>query len=394
VSTHAKSALAKALIVSQVTLSIVLLIGAGLFVRSLINLRNVDTGFHKESVLLLGVDTASIGYKEDARLAELYLQVEQRVSAVPGVRSASFSMFTFNQGQWSGPAYALGKTAPSENDIQNNVVGPAFFTTMALPMVLGRALGPQDTEKSPKVAVINETMARRFFPNESPIGRRFGLGPPEHSGDTEIVGVAKDAKYENLQENPQAAAYYPYTQHIGYLGNFEVRFSGDLRGIVPEVRRAIGEVIRNLPITEVRTLAEQVDGSLVAQKLMARLSSFFGLLALLLASIGIYGVLSYAVARRTSEVGLRMALGAKASNVVWLVMRDVVALVTVGLAIGVPAAVALERLVSTMLFGLTNIDAVSIAAAVTVLVAVSGVAAYLPARRASRVDPMTALRYE
>jgi len=163
---------------------------------------------------------------------------------------------------------------------------------------------------------------------------------------------------------------------------------------VPEVRRAIGEVNRNLPITEVRTLAEQVDGSLVAQKLMARLSSFFGLLALLLASIGIYGVLSYAVARRTSEVGLRMALGAKASNVVCLVMRDVVALVTVGLAIGVPAAVALERLVSTMLFGLTNVDAVSIATAVTVLVAVSGVAAYLPARRASRVDPMTALRIE
>jgi hypothetical protein len=207
---------------------------------------------------------------------------------------------------------------------------------MGLPMLLGRALGPQDTEKSPKVAVINETMARRFFPNESPIGRRFGLEQPEHSGDTEIVGVAKDAKYENLQEKPQAAMYYPYTQHIGYLGNFEVRFTGDLRGIVPEVRRAIGEVNRNLPITEVRTLAEQVDGSLVAQKLMARLSSFFGLLALLLASIGIYGVLSYAVARRTSEVGPRMALGAKASNVVWLVMRDVVALVTVGLAIGVP----------------------------------------------------------
>ena len=377
------------------TLSIVLLIGAGLFVRSLINLRNIDTGFHKESVLVLGVDTASIGFKEDARLAEFYQQVEQRVSAVPGVRSSSFSMFTFNQGHWSSRAYALGQTpSPETERIQNNVVGPAFFTTMGLPMMLGRALGPHDTEKSLKVAVINETMAGRFFPNESPIGRRFGLELPEHSGDTEIVGVAKDAKYENLREEPRAAAYYPYTQHFGYLGNFEVRFSGNLRGIVPEVRCAIGEVNRNVSITEVRTLAEQVDGSLVAQKLMARLSSFFGLLALLLASIGIYGVLWYAVARRTSEVGLRMALGAKASNVVWLVMGDVVALVTVGLAIGVPAAVALERLVSTMLFGLTNVDAVSIATAVTVLVAVSGVAAYLPARRASRVDPMTALRYE
>jgi predicted permease len=265
---------------------------------------------------------------------------------------------------------------------------------MALPIVLGRALGPQDTEKSPKVAVINETMARLFFPNGSPIGRRFGVGQPERSGDIEIVGVAKDAKYESLREKPQAAAYYPYTQSFGYLGNLEVRFSGDLRGIVPEVRRAIGEVNRDLPITGVMTLAEQVDESLVVQKLIARLSSFFGGLALLLASIGIYGILSYAVARRTSEVGLRMALGAKRSHVVWLVMRDVVALVAAGLAIGIPTAVALERLVSSMLFGVTNLDAVSIAAAVMVLVAVAGVAAYLPARRASRVDPMTALRYE
>jgi predicted permease len=395
-SGHSQSALAKTLIVSQVTLSIVLLIGAGLFVRSLANLRDVDTGFHTEGVLVLGLDTASIGYKEDAKLGELYQQIEQRVSSVPGVRSSSFSMFTFNEGEWSGPAYALGQTPPPENerDVQNNKVGPAFFTTMALPIVLGRALGPQDTEKSPKVAVINETMARRFFPNGSPIGRRFGEGEPEHSGDIEIVGVAKDAKYESLREKPQAAAYYPYTQSFGYLGNLEVRFSGDLRGIVPEIRRAIGEVNRDLPITEVRTLAEQVDGSLVAQKLIARLSSFFGGLALLLASIGIYGILSYAVSRRTSEVGLRMALGAKPSHVVWLVMRDVVALVAIGLAIGIPTAVALERLVSSMLFGVTNLDAVSIAAAVMVLVAVAGVAAYLPARRASLVDPMTALRYE
>ncbi len=395
-SAHSQSALAKALIVSQVTLSIVLLIGAGLFVRSLANLRNVDTGFHTEGVFVLDLDTASIGYKEDARLAELYQRIEQRVSSVPGVLSSSFSMFTFNEGEWSGPAYALGQPPPPENDrdVQNNKVGPAFFATMGLPIVLGRALGPQDTEKSPKVAVVNETMARRFFPNGSPIGRRFGGGQPEHSGDIEIVGVARDAKYENLREKPQAAAYYPYTQSFGYLGNLEVRFSGDLRGVVPEVRRAIGEVNRDLPITGVMTLAEQVDESLVAQKLIARLSTFFGALALLLASIGIYGILSYAVSRRTSEVGLRMALGARRSHVVWLVMRDVVALVAAGLAIGIPAAVALERLVSSMLFGVTNLDVVSIAAAVMVLVAVAGVAAYLPARRASLVDPMTALRYE
>ncbi len=397
VSARSNNLLAKALIVSQVALSAVLLIGAGLFVRSLMNLRGVDTGFDRENVLVIGVDTPSLGYKDgDPRLVDVYHGVEERVSALPGVRAASFSMFTFNQGTWSSWAFAQGHTPPPENqrEVHHNVVGPAFFATMGLPIILGRAIGPQDTEKSPKVAVINETMARRFFPNESPIGQHFGLSEAEHSGEIQIVGVAKNAKYESLQEDPEPAAYYPYTQNAGYYNNFEVRYSGDPRGLMPAIRRAFGEVDRNLPIADVRPLAEQVDNSLVEQRLTARLSTFFGLLALLLASIGIYGVLSYAVAQRTSEVGLRMALGAQRANVVWMVMRDVLALVAGGLMIGVPAALALERLAAGMLFGLANVDAPSLAAAVLILAAVAGFAAYLPARKASLVDPMTALRYE
>ena len=338
----------------------------------------------------------SAGYKQDdPRLTALYQQVEQRVSELPGVRSASFSTFTFQQGAWTTTSYPQGRTPPPENqrEIHGNTVGPGFFAAMGLPVVLGRAFNSRDTAKSPKVAVINETMARTFFPGESPIGLRYGFSQ-EHSGDFEVVGVMRDAKYESLRENPKPMAFYPYTQLPGYLGDFTVRYSGDPRGLAQEIRRAFAAVNNNLPITDVRTLAEQVDDTLIADKLVARLSSFFGLLALLLASIGIYGVLSYAVAGRTSEVGLRMALGAKRSNVVWLVMRDVLVLVVIGLAIGVPGAISLERLASGMFYGLAAVDAVTIAAAVSILALVAGVAAYLPARKASLVDPMTALRYE
>ncbi len=395
-SARSSQFLAKTLIVSQVALSAVLLIGAGLFVRSLMNLRNVETGFHKENVLVMNVDPASLGYKDsDPRLADIYHRVEERVSALPGVRAASISLFTVLQGQWSSIGYPQGRPTPPEDqrEVHNNVVGPAFFTTIGLPIILGRPIAPEDTAKSPKVAVINETMARWFFPKESPIGQHFRLGD-EHIDQIQVVGVAKDSKYESLQDQAEPVAYYPYTQSPGYCGNLQVRYSGDPRSLVPAIRRALAEVDRNLPITGVRTMADQVDDTLVQQKLTARLSTFFGLLALLLASIGIYGVLSYAVARRASEIGLRMALGARRANVVWMVMRDVLALVAGGLAIGVPAALALERLASGMLFGLGNVDPVSLAAAVLILAAVAGFAAYLPARKASLVDPMTALRYE
>jgi len=392
-SARARSPLGKVLIVSQVGLSLVLLAGSGLFLRSLVNLSRVDTGFDKQNVLEFHVDEASVGYKEDARVANLYRQIEQRVAAQPGIRADSFSFFTFNQGEWTGPVSIQGQVKSIPKDVVKNVVGSGYFQAMEIPLLVGRRFGPQDLANSQKVAVINQTMARTFFPNESPIGRRFG-DDPEHANAIEVVGVVKDAKFQSLEEKPHAALYIPYSQHIQYLNDFEVRYSGDAHAIIAEVRRAIGEVDGNLPVSGVTTLAAEVDDSIVNQRLVAQLSTFFGLLAVFLACIGIYGLMSYAVTRRTNEIGIRMALGAGRSSVQWLVMREVFLLVGIGLAVGVPAALAGGRLVSTMLFGLTAADPFSLVAAVTLLLAAALLAGYLPARRASRVDPMEALRYE
>jgi predicted permease len=397
VSVAGRSILAKALIVSQVALSLVLLIGAGLFLRTLVNLAGTDTGFEKNNVLLFGIDPPSAGYKEDARLASLYQQIEEKVNAQPGVRAASISFFTFNQGEWTQPATVEG-AAPALgmlNDVTYNVVGPSYFTAMGIPMLVGRAFRPEDTATSPKVAVINETMAKLYFPGGSPIGHRFGIGSdPKNSKDIEVVGVVKDAKITSLRERPIPAAYFTYLQRVAYFFNLEVRYLGDPRAIISEVRRAIGEVDHSLPVVYQNTLTEQVERSLASQSLIARLSAFFGLLAVFLASIGIYGLMSYAVSRRTSEIGLRMALGAGRTEVLWLVMKESFVLVAAGLAIGLPVALAADRLVSNMLYGLSPTDPGTIAASALFLMAFAALAGYLPARRAAKVDPMVALRYE
>jgi predicted permease len=397
ISIASRTPLAKALIVSQVALSLVLLIGAGLFLRTLVNLSHVDTGFNKENVLMFGIDPPSVGYKEDQRVVSLYQQIEQRVSALPGVRAASISFFTFNQGEWTDPVSVIGRTPTPEDDMAatHNVVGSGYFATMGIPLLLGRAFGPQDTGASPKVAVINETFARWYLPGGSPIGRDFGIGgDPAHSNDIEVVGVVKDAKYENLRDRPFAAAYYPYTQRVQYLNDFEVRYTGRPEVIISEVRQAIGQVDRSLPVVYQGTMVEQVNRSMAGQALIARLSTFFGLLAAFLACIGIYGLMSYAVMRRTNEIGIRMALGAETSGVLWMVMRESLILVAAGVGIGIPAALTAARLVSSVLYGTKATDPLTITASALVMIAVAALAGYLPARRAAKVDPMVALRYE
>src|SRR6266481_3878040 len=330
--------LAKALVVSQVALCLVLLIGAGLFLRTLVNLSRVDTGFNKNNVLLFGVEPASVGYKEDARLTRLYEQIEERVSAVPGVTAASFSMFTFNQGSWSEDAWSREESpeAKRNREILYNKVGSRFFSTMGLQLVAGRTFNSQDTENSPKVALINETMARRFFPNESPLGRTFRFGgpdaKPEH--DRTVIGVVKDARYMALKERAWPAAYLPYSQDAGYLWDFEVRFSGDAGSTVAAVRQAIREIDPRLPVSSVGTLAGQVDHSVVDQRLTAQLSGFFSLVAVFLACIGIYGLMSYDVLHRTNEIGIRVALGARQSQVLTLILRQGLVLAIAGVAIG------------------------------------------------------------
>jgi len=384
-------------VVSQVALSLLVLVGAGLFVRSLINLRNVDTGFNQQNVILFQPATDSVGYKDDdPRLAPLYREVEEKVSAIPGVRAASFSLFSFNQGAWNNPITVQGGAPPLEGTpgILNNVVGPGFFTAINLPLILGRPFGAQDTKTSPKVAVISEEMARRFFPDASPLGKRFRLGTSGEGEEIEVIGVVKDAKYLNLSEKPKPMAYYPYSQRNWYLGNFEVRYSGEPGAIVSAVRQAIKEVNRNLPIAEVTMFSEQVDRSLVQQKLIARLSTFFGLLALLLAAIGLYGVISYSVTQRTREIGIRMALGAERRNVLRLVLGQGAKLALIGVLAGLVASWALTRWVESLLFGVSPTDRWTFVIIALLLIAVALLACYIPARRAAKVDPMVALRYE
>lgn len=396
-----RSPLAKSLIVSQVALSLTLLLGAGLFVRSLMNLDHVNTGFDRQNVLLFDLDPGATGYTDVARLDNLYHEVEDRVAALPGVNAASFSIFTFNQGGWSDSVVPEGErpSAP-QRDANFNPVGREYFAVMGLPVLAGRVFGSQDTADSPRVAVINKTMAETFFPGGSPIGKRFGMGDAAHSHDIQVVGVVGNAKYLTLGEEPMAMAYYPYTQYVPawgvglFLGRFEVRVSGNPESAAAEIRRAIGEVNANLPIDSLQTLSERVDESITYARLLAQLSAFFGLLALFLACIGIYGIMSYAVGRRTSEIGIRMALGAGRRDVVRMVMREIITLVAAGIAVGLPLAVAGSRWAASLLFNLKPNDPLSIAGAVLLLPAIAVFAGYLPARRASKVDPMVALRCE
>ncbi|MGH7226618.1 MAG: FtsX-like permease family protein, partial [Gemmataceae bacterium] len=323
-------------------------------------------------------------------------QIEQRVSAEPGVRAASISFFTFNQGAWSSDVMVHGRGPTPENNhnVIHNVVGPGYFTTMGIPLLTGRIFGPHDTAASPRVAVINQTMAKEFFPGGSPIGRRFDIDDARHDSNIEVVGVVKDAKYLSLRQRRLPAAYYPYTQNIQYYNDLEVRYSGDPAAIIAEVRHAVGEVDRPLPISYQNTLAEQVNESVTSQTLIARLSAFFGLLAVLLACIGIYGLMSYAVTRRTNEIGIRLALGARPGDVLRMVLRETLVLVGIGLAIGVPVALGCGRWAASMLYDLKPTDPATVLVAVVLLFLVGLSAGFLPARRASKVDPMTALRHE
>jgi predicted permease len=390
-----RSKFGKALVVAQVALSLLLLVGAGLFVRTLINLQNLPSGFNQQNVMVFYVDSTTTDYR-GAQLNSLLREVEERVKATPGVQAASFSAYFFNQGAWTSAAFTRDQNIPEGQSrlVSNKFVGQDYFTAMGIPLLQGRVFGLQDTDRSQQVAVISETMARRFFPNSSPIGRRFGRGGPENSEQFEIIGVVKDAKDRSLTEEWRPIAYYPYSQSSEPMSNLVVRYSGAPETVVRQTRQAIREVNRNLPIDGVVSLSEHIGRSLAQPRLVARLATFFGLLALLLACVGLYGVLSYAVARRTNEIGIRMALGAQRGNVIWLVLREALALVVAGVGIGLLASLAATQTASTLLYGLETNDPPTIAAATLMLLAVAALAGYLPARRAARVDPMMALREE
>ncbi len=394
--------LGKSLVVFQIAISLLLLIGAGLLVRTLVNLEDQNLGFNPEHVLLVSVDPELVGYKTK-QLPALYREIVERIRALPAVRSASIGGTSPMSGSEGGTdVSAEGQPRPrGKNHAQLVPVGPQYFATEGMRIVAGRAISSQDTAASPSVAVVNQAFARQFLPKESPLGRRFSLGSSFQPPTFEIVGVVKDAKYGSTRSAAEPAfflsAYQPITgggSMFAYVSEIEIRAAGNPAGVTAEVRRAIHEVDSNLPITDVTTLTKQVNDSLGQQRAISELTSFFGLLGLVLACVGLYGVMAYNVARRTKEIGIRMALGAQHGAVLWMVLRESLLLIAVGIAIGVPVALAASRLIASQLYGLKASDPATIAVAVFVMAGVGLLAGFLPARRAARVNPMVALRYE
>ncbi len=391
--------LRKLLVAGEVAMSLVLLVGAGMLARSLQKLRNVEPGFDPTNVLLASVDPTLTGYR-GTRLMNLYKELADAVSAVPGVRSASLcAPRPMSGAQWRTGVFVQGHV-PGANESTTalmNLIGPDFFKTLRIPLLHGRDFTLRDDARAPAVAIINETMARFYFGRGSPVGRRLSFRGPE-GGEIEIVGVAQDIKHNSLREATPRVIYLPYLQtppaSLPFGMTLEVRTAGNLESYAGSLRDAIRTVASDLPILGFTTLAEQVNRSLGQERLVAELSSFFGLLALILASTGLYGVMTYMVTRRTGEIGIRVALGAQRSDVLWMVLREGLQLVAMGTSCGLPLAVVFARLISSQLYGISPYDAWTVCVAIAVLVSVAAIASFIPAHRATKVDPMVALRYE
>jgi predicted permease len=393
-----RSPLAKILVISQVALSLVLMVAACLFLRTLVNLNRVDAGFNKENVLRLDIDSDITGYKsDDPRLKLLFKQIEDRVNALPGVKAASFSAFTFGEGSWNTGIRVPGMPVNRDANVNHNIIGNAYFATMQIPILAGRAFGPQDTPTSLHVAIISERMARTLFPAGSPIGHTYFIGSDdslETPQEVQVIGVARDVKLHSLERPVGYIDYLPYTQREWGFGNFEVRYSGNFSSISNQVQQAIHAIDRRLPVTHITTLDAQVARSFTNETIIAELSAFFGLMAVFLSCIGLYGLMSYLVGRRTGEIGIRMALGASRSEVAWQVLREIALLLIAGIVIGLPLTLSGIRLVRNLLYGLSGTDPFSLMAATALLLFAGMAAGYLPARKASSVDPVVALRDE
>jgi len=383
----------KVLVTAQVAISILLLIPMGLFLKSLVNLMSVDLGLKTEHLMTFGLSPELNGYKPEQSRA-LFIRLEEQLSAVPGFTSVTSAMVPLIAGNnWGNSldveGFARGPGADNHSNF--NLVGPGFLGKMGIPLVKAREFTESDTAASPKVGIVNETWAKHFFKGQNPIGRKFGPDKEE----IEIVGVVKDSNYSSVRQKPPRLYFLPYRQQddVGTM-SFYVRSSLPPAQVAAQIRRVVSAADPDLPIEEMRTMDEQISRNIRSDRLVLQLACAFGVLATLLAMLGLYGVMAFGVTRRTREIGIRMAMGANAGSIRSLVLREVAVILAFGILLGVPAALALSRLAESQLFGVKAYDLGVVVAALFALSLAAVLAGLVPAYRASRVNPVEALRYE
>ncbi|HEY7513202.1 MAG TPA: FtsX-like permease family protein, partial [Vicinamibacteria bacterium] len=399
----------KVLVGAQVALSVLLLVQAGLFARSLMNLRDLGTGFPIENLVVFNLNPPHAGY-DAKRTFAFFEQLTDDLRAVPGVREVGLANMAIILGnEWDSGVTVEGHLPKpgEEPSPYMNAIGPGYFATLGVPVVAGRDFtrqdtdelkhGPEDDDWVPRVVMVNEKFARQFFGDSaSALGRHVGFGSdPGTPTDMEIVGVVRDIKYTSLRDEIPIQMFVPYlaSRRAGNM-NVYLRAQGAPESLIATARERVRRLDPNVPLYAIRTMEQRVTDSLLIERLVAGLSTVFGFVAALLACVGLYGVMAYGVARRTREIGVRMALGAFEKDVVWLVLKEVVVLVAVGVAVGLPAALGLSRWVRSQLFGVSFADPLTLALVTSSLAAAAGLAGYLPARRASRIDPLKALRHD
>jgi predicted permease len=391
-ATGRRVGLGSCLVVAQVALSVVVLVAAGLLVRTLTNLRKVNPGFDTHNLLLFGINPTLAGYKVE-RSQTLYRELQARLTSVPGVMSASYSSDTLlSNGLWTSGVHIEGQSKDSTVQTDMLAVGAEFFETMRLPLIAGRTFSKSDFQSGRAVAVVNRTFGQRFLGGKNPLGVHLGGTTPNGKDvEREIVGIVGDAKYDDLRKSVEPTAYVPLQEGAAH---FAIRASIQAEALIPTVRQVVASFDDNLPLFDVRTQTETIDRLLFNERLVAQLSSVFGGLALVLACVGLYGLLSYEVARRTREIGIRTALGAPRREIFRLVLRQGLTLTIFGAIVGITAAIGVTRYLGSLLYGVAATDPLTFVAIAFTLVAVALLAGYIPARRATRVDPMVALRFE
>ena len=391
-----RSRLRQGLMVAQIALSLVLLVGTGLFVRTLRNLQSVDPGFNPHNLVLFRIDADSAGYRPE-QFAGVHTRIQERLAGIPGVRAATFSNVELLAGVRSSRRLSVVDRTPTNGAsgiFNTNGVAPNFFEAMQIPLLLGRAFSDHDSIAAPRVAIINQALARKLFDDDNPIGHRLLPSTLIGGGEIEIVGMVRDAKYTGLREEAPATAYLPAAQQLDGSANYCARVAGDPGAVSAAIRAAVRDVDATLPVINLRTQDEQIERITSQERLFAWLSGCFGLVALVLACVGLHGLVSYVVVRRTGEIGLRMALGALPAQVLWVILRESMALVALGTVLGIVAAYGVSRVLGSMLFGLSPGDPLTYVAVALGLVGVALAASLHPARYATRIDPLVALRAE